>query len=134
MNKKRRRKNNNSVLYTLIEVLSELVYRFIYGVVEEMGKIAVILQICISVCVAYFCNNIFQMIILSCVLTVTVKYIKEVGNRLNHTTDDGFPIPYHRFTRKDSNGFVDVREDEINEAIVYLCDVEDYLKSKGWLL
>lgn len=131
-NKTRKRKGNR-ILVVLLQTLSELLATFKYGLIEELDKVAVVLQILIPIVIARTDLSIPKMLIVSCVLVVCVKYIKEVGYKLNHVTERGFPIPLQRFTERDENGFISIREEETQEAILYLCDVEDYLKSKGWL-
>lgn len=128
---KRRRKGR--VSETLIQTLVELVATLKYGIVEELDKIAVIIQILIPVVIANTSLSIPGMIVVSCLLVMVTKYIKEVGYKLNHVTDRGFPIPIRRFTDKDNEGFVDIKEEDMQEAVLYLCEVEDYLKSKGLL-
>lgn len=131
-NKTRKRKGNR-ILVVLLQTLSELLATFKYGLIEELDKVAVVLQILIPIVIARTDLSIPKMLIVSCVLVACVKYIKEVGYKLNHVTERGFPIPLQRFTERDENGFISIREEETQEAILYLCDVEDYLKSKGWL-
>lgn len=128
---KRRRKRR--VSETLIQTLAELVATLKYGIVEELDKIAVIIQILIPVVIVHANLSIFGMIAASCLLVIVTKYIKEVGYKLNHVTDRGFPIPIRRFTDKDNEGFVDIKEEDIQEAVLYLCEVEDHLKRKGLL-
>lgn len=128
---KRRRKGR--VSETLIQTLVELVAILKHGIIEELDKIAVIIQILIPVVIANTSLSIPGMIVVSCLLVMVTKYIKEVGYKLNHVTDRGFPIPIRRFTDKDNEGFVDIKEEDTQEAVLYLCEVEDYLKSKGLL-
>lgn len=131
-NKTRKRKGN-SILVVMLQTLSELLATFKYGLVEELDKIAIVIQILIPIVIARMDLSTPKMLLVSCVLVVCVKYIREVGYKLNHVTERGFPIPLQRFTDRDENGFIGIKETETQEAILYLCDVEDYLKSKGWL-
>ena len=128
-----RKRKGNSILVVLLQTLSELLATFKYGLIEELDKVAVALQILIPIVIVRMDLSIPKMLIVSCILVVCVKYIKEVGYKLNHVTERGFPIPLQRFTDRDENGFISIKEEETQEAMLYLCDVEDYLKSKGWL-
>lgn len=128
-----RKRKGNSVFVVLLQTLSELLATFKYGLIEELDKVAVVLQILIPIVIARTDSSIPKMLLISCVLVVCVKYIREVGYKLNHMTERGFPIPLQRFTERDENGFISIKEEETQEAMLYLCDVEDYLKSKGWL-
>ena len=134
MRKSRTRKGKGkSILVVMLQTLSELLATFKYGLIEELDKVAVALQILIPIVIARMDLSTPKMLLVSCILVVCVKYIKEVGYKLNHVTERGFPIPLQRFTERDENGFISIKEEETQEAMLYLCDVEDYLKSKGWL-
>lgn len=132
-NSKTRKRKGNGIFVVLLQTLNELLATFKYGLIEELDKVAVLLQILIPIVIVKMDLNTTKMLIVSCVLVVCVKYIREVGYKLNHVTERGFPIPLQRFTDRDENGFISIREEETQEAMLYLCDVEDYLKSKGWL-
>lgn len=47
------------------------------------------------------------------------------------TGPDGIPIPHKCFTRKDENGNVIFNTQDTFEAMVYLGEVEEFLKGKG---
>ena len=126
-------RRGNSILIVLLQTFGELLATFKYGLIEELDKVAVVLQILIPIVIARTDLSTPKMLLVSCVLVVCVKYILEVGYKLNHVTERGFPIPLQRFTDRDENGFISIKEEETQEAMLYLCDVEDYLKSKGWL-
>lgn len=130
---KTRKGKGKSILVVMLQTLGELLATFKYGLIEELDKVAVALQILIPIVIARMDLSIPKMLLVSCVLVVCVKYIKEVGYKLNNVTERGFPIPLQRFTNRDENGFISIKEEETQEAMLYLCDVEDYLKSKGWL-
>lgn len=128
-----KKKRGNKVYIVLWQTIKELMSAFKYGLIEELDKVAVVIQILIPVMIARTDLGVIGMIVVSCVLVACTKYIKEVGYKLNHVTERGFPIPLQRFTHQDENGFISIREDETQEAILYMYDVEEYLKSKGWL-
>lgn len=130
---KNRGRKGNSILIVLLQTFGELLATFKYGLIEELDKVAVVLQILMPIVIARTDLSTPKMLLVSFVLVVCVKYIREVGYKLNHVTERGFPIPLQRFTDRDENGFISIKEEETQEAMLYLCDVEDYLKSKGWL-
>ena len=51
---------------------------------------------------------------------------------MNSTTTKGIPIPYKSFIKTDGE-VININEEDTEEAMLYLADVEEYLKSKGWL-
>ena len=133
MKRKNKKKTKQRVCVVWLQTLAELFATLKYGLVEELDKIAIVIQVLIPIVIAKMDLSTPKMLIVSCVLVVCVKYIREVGYKLNHVTERGFPIPLQRFTDRDENGFISIKEEETQEAMLYLCDVEDYLKSKGWL-
>ena len=133
MKRKNKKKTKQRVCVVLLQTLAELFATLKYGLVEELDKIAIVIQVLIPIVIAKMDLSTPKMLIVSCVLVVCVKYIREVGYKLNHVTERGFPIPLQRFTDRDENGFISIKEEETQEAMLYLCDVEDYLKSQGWL-
>lgn len=130
---KKENKKGDSVHSVLWQTMKELLSAFKYGLIEELDKVAVVIQVLIPIVIARTDLSLIEMLLVSCVLVICVKYIHEVGYKLNHVTERGFPIPLQRYTNRDENGFISLKEEETQEAMLYLCDVEDYLKSKGWL-
>lgn len=130
---KKENKKGDSVHSVLWQTMKELSSAFKYGLIEELDKVAVVIQILIPIVIARTDLSLVGMLLVSCILAICVKYIREVGYKLNDVTERGFPIPLQRYTNRDENGFISLKEEETQEAMLYLCDVEDYLKSKGWL-
>lgn len=128
-----KKKRENKVHVVLWQTIKELMSAFKYGLIEELDKVAVVIQVLIPIVIARTDLSLVGMLLVSCILVICVKYIREVGYKLNHVTERGFPIPLQRYTKQDENGFISIKEEETQEAMLYLCDVEDYLKSKGWL-
>ena len=55
------------------------------------------------------------------------KYFKYSG-----VEDTGFPVPPKRFTTESKDGEVTVENSRLQEMIIYVCDVEDWLESSGF--
>lgn len=128
-----KKKRENKVHIVLWQTIKELMSAFKYGLIEELDKVAVVIQVSIPIVIARTDLSLMGMLLVSCILVICVKYIREVGYKLNHVTERGFPIPLQRYTKQDENGFISIKEEETQEAILYMYDVEEYLKSKGWL-
>lgn len=130
-NKKRRKNKELFVLLikTLIEVLSEVKY----SIIEELGKIAVIIQILIPVLISRLQIGILGQIVVSCLLLFVVKIIKELDYKINNTTDRGLPVPKESYIDRNRSGLIRLKEGMEHEAILYLDDVEEFLRSKGLL-
>lgn len=74
-----------------------------------------------------FGGEIFIPIIF-CVITY---YIRSYANKIGKGTT--IPIPEKRFTEVDDDGEVSIRNNRIQELILYLADLEDWLERKGLL-
>lgn len=130
-----KKKNVNiSILRALWIVLCEMLYSFKYNVVKELDKIAVIIEIAIPVVLSQIYADITKLIIVSIVMTVIVHYITKVGQKLNNETYGDLPLPRYRMTKIDSDGFVSlIDQDDMQELILYMNEVEQYLTKKGKL-
>lgn len=125
---------NMSILRALWIVLCEMLYSFKYNVVKELNKIAVIIEIAIPVVLSQIYADITKLIIVSIVMTVIVHYITKVGKKLNNETYGDLPLPRYRMTKIDSEGFVSlIDQDDMQELILYMNEVEQYLTKKGKL-
>ena len=133
MRNRNSKKKYNKVSFAMSLTLQEMLKGLKYAIIEELDKIATVRQIVIPIVILNVTDNIFAMLSLSILFTIFARYVKEVGYKLNNVTDRGFPIPVHRFTKRDEQGFVDIQDEDVEEALLYLCDVEDYLKRKGML-
>ena len=131
--KAKRRIKNRELAILLWNTLLEMLNGIKHTVIEELGKIAVIIEVLIPVLLMKMNMGTTKTIIVSCLLIMLVRYIKEIGYKLNKTTERGFPIPSEPMIERDENGFVSIVEGKEQEAILYLDDVQEYLKSKGWL-
>ena len=95
-------------------ILPYIMYVIGQKVCLERGKIA-------------FGGEIFIPIIF-CVITY---YIRSYANKIGKGTT--IPVPEKRFTEVDDDGEVSIRNNRIQELILYLADLEDWLERKGLL-
>lgn len=72
-----------------------------------------------------------ESIVVTLVVVFILNFITRVKHKMRNETKDGFPISEYRYTVKDTDGIVSIKEQDTHEAILYLCDVEDYLRRKG---
>lgn len=72
--------------------------------------------------------NMFWMTVLVQVTCfITSKYLK-----YSEVEDTGFPVPPKRFTSESRDGEVSIENSRLQEMIIYVCDVEDWLESSGF--
>lgn len=66
------------------------------------------------------------------VVCIIVYYLRSLANKFGKGSS--IPIPEKRFTEvDDESGEVNVRNDRVQELILYLADLEDWLERKGLL-
>ena len=95
-------------------ILPYVMYVIGQNVCAERGKIA-------------FGGELF-IPILFCVITY---YIRSYANKIGKGTT--IPVPDKRFTEVDDYGEVSIPNNRIQELILYLADLEDWLERKGLL-
>ena len=60
-----------------------------------------------------------------------VYFLRSLANKLG--TGDIVPVPVKRFTIEGEDGEISIENNRIQELILYLADLEDYLERKGFL-
>lgn len=79
-------------------------------------------------CSAVASMNMFWLTVLAqSVCFITSKYLK-----YSEVEDTGFPVPAKRFTTEYRDGEVTIENGRLQEMIIYVCDVEDWLESSGF--
>lgn len=77
----------------------------------------------------YFCvgGEIFIPIL----ILFVIYFLRSMANKYRKGTT--IPVPEERFTEVDDDGEVSIRNDRLQELILYLADLEDWLERKGLL-
>lgn len=79
-------------------------------------------------CSAVVLMNMFWLTVLAqAICFITSKYLK-----YSKVEDTGFPVPTKRFTTEYRDGEVTIENGRLQEMIIYVCDVEDWLESSGF--
>lgn len=65
------------------------------------------------------------------VVCVIIYYLRSYANKIGKGTT--IPVPEKRFTEVDDYGEVSIPNNRIQELILYLADLEDWLERKGLL-
>lgn len=79
-------------------------------------------------CSAIVSMNMFWLTLLAqSVCFITSKYLK-----YNKVEDTGFPVPVKRFTSESEDGEVSIEKNRLQEMILYVSEVEDWLESSGF--
>lgn len=68
-------------------------------------------------------------------LPIVFWFVTNVLDRISDKTGKGkeIPIPSKRFTKEDEDGEVSIEQSRLQEMILYVNDVEDYLQRKHYI-
>lgn len=66
------------------------------------------------------------------VLSQTICFIASKYLKYSEVEDTGFPVPVKRFTSESKDGEVSIEKNRLQEMILYVSEVEDWLESLGF--
>ena len=78
-----------------------------------------------------FCQHNWFFLIVPIAIHILACFLKYYANVIG--TGDICPVPVKRFTESDDKGMVSVDNSRVQEMLLYVADVEDYLERKGYL-
>lgn len=131
---------NGKLLELLKEVTIGMWYGFLYFIEINMRYFAnvvnVLLPYLMYILGQYVCMDRQQFavgseIFIPILVTIFVFYSREIANRRNK--GNRMPIPEKRFTEVSEDGEVNVEVSRVQEMLLYVADLEDYLHRKGML-
>lgn len=121
--------------------ISELYHQFKYFISINIKYLIKLIDISIPYIYTYISILLYRdrnrLIIGYEVLIPIIAYIiLSVLNNFLNKINKGYdiPLPRERFTTLNDNGNVSVDNSSINDIILYLYDLEEYLKSKGYTI
>ena len=128
------------ILKILVEITIEALVSIAYFIKSNLRNLATILSIALPY-VMYFIGQYVAAdrneitvggeILVPILFMVLIFYIKSTANKLRKGTN--IPLPDKRFTKVDDDGEVSIENNRIQELILYLADLEDWLERKGLL-
>lgn len=122
-----------NVLECIGEITASMMEDVGKTVKEELGKVAVLLQIAIPVLLSINDFSMVEKIVLSCGWVFIVSFLKRMDNKLNNKFMDGFPLPPCKMIDTESKEFLQIVQGNEEEAVIYLDELERYLKRRGLL-
>lgn len=128
------------VIKIIIEITYEAICNFGYFIKNNLVTFANILSL-IAPYIMYLLGQYTAInrnriavggeIFIPLMFAVLIFYLKSTANKLGKGLT--IPIPNKRFTEVDDDGEVMVENKRIQELILYLADLEDWLERKGML-
>lgn len=119
--------------------ISELYHQFKYFISINIKYLIKLIDISIPYIYAYISillyrerNNLIisYEVLIPIIAYIILSVLNSFLNKINRGYD--IPLPRERFTILNDNGNVSIDNSSINDIILYLYDLEEYLKSKGY--
>lgn len=121
--------------------ISELYHQFKYFISINIKYLIKLIDISIPYIYAYISillyrdrNNLIigYEVLIPIIAYIILSVLNNFLNKINKGYD--IPLPRERFTTLNDNGNISVDNSSINDIILYLYDLEEYLKSKGYTI
>lgn len=112
------------------EVGTEMLQDFILGIKNNLNKIATFLKFILPFEMYYYGMEKGYIISWWLILPFITWFCSTIIERLADKTGKGknIPIPQERFTEEDEYGEVSIEQTRLQEMILYVNDVENYLE------
>lgn len=127
-------------LRILIEITCDALCSFAYFIKCNLVNFANILNLIIPY-VMYFIGQYVAFdrneitvggeLFVPLVFVVLIYYLRSTANKIGKGTT--IPLPDKRFTQVDEDGEVSIEHKRIQELILYMADLEDWMERKGML-
>lgn len=128
------------ILRIIIEITVEAICSVGYFIKSNLRSFATILNIALPY-VMYFIGQyvvadrkeiaVGGELFVPILFIVLIYYLKSTANKLGKGTT--IPVPDKRFTKIEDDGEVTIENRRVQELILYLADLEDWLERKGLL-
>lgn len=123
------------VLHTMVSItvsaFRELAYCIKFNARYVIGLLNLLLPYAMYI-LGCKCGNVSSWyLVIPSVAMLVLYYMREIANRSN--VGSSIPVPHNRFTQVDEDGETTVETRRIQELILYMADLEDWLTRKGLL-
>ena len=108
----------------------EMVFELLRILRQNVSVIGTLFMILWPALLVYWKIKPLEMVIVMIICLIVKEYFRRLDINLNNKSSDGFPVPNRRYTY-DNGGMIDIRSEDISEALQYLYDLEEYLYKKG---
>ena len=119
----------------------ELYHQFKYFISINIKYLIKLIDISIPYIYAYISILLYRdrnsfiigyEVLIPIIAYIILSVLNNFLNKINKGYD--IPLPRERFTTLNDNGNISVDNSSINDIILYLYDLEEYLKSKGYTI
>ena len=119
--------------------ISELYYQIKYFISINLKYLLKLIDISIPYIYAYISILLYRErnsfiigyeVLIPIIAYIILLVLNNFLNKINRGYD--IPLPRERFTTLNDNGNVSIENSSVNDIILYMYDLEEYLKSKGY--
>lgn len=124
----------------LFDVTSDIIYEIMYFVQINMRYFAALFYVVLPY-VMYYIGNMVAIcrgglivggeLLIPVFVLIVIYYLNSIANKLGK--GNTIPIPHKRFTEVDDSGEVTVEYNRMQELLLYMADLEDYMQRKRLL-
>lgn len=122
------------IFKAFFEIFLDAIYGIGYFIKRNLRTLANIIDIAcpyLMYLLGFNSNELEKVIFIPVLVIFIVYFLRSLANKLG--TGDIVPIPVKRFTIESEDGEVSIENNRIQEMILYLADLEDYLERKGFM-
>ena len=124
------------LLRIMFEITIDILRNFAYFVKNNLVNLAYILNLALPYAMYFIGRNSSESpigieVCVPLAFIVAIYYLKSAANKLGKGIS--IPIPSKRFTEVDNDGEVSIEHKRIQELLLYVADLEDWLQRKGLL-
>lgn len=119
----------------IAESFMELLYSIKFIVESNLYNVSVILELMIPYIMMYMVLNDKEINYITLIWPMILFTISYMLKRIAVKSNKGYdvPVPFERFTKDEGDGEITVDQNRLQEMILYVADIEDYLTKKGRL-
>ena len=108
----------------------EMVFELLRTLRQNVSLLGALFMILWPTLLVYWGVRPLEMVVIMIICLIVKEYFRRLDINLNNKSSDGFTVPNRRYTY-DNGGMIDIRSEDISEALQYLYDLEEYLYKKG---
>ena len=120
----------------IIDVTLDAIGNITYFIKNNLMNFAIILNLIlpyVMYCLGQYVANgtivIGPEILIPILFAIVIYYLKSSANKIGKGIT--IPVPDKRFTEVDDDGEVNIEQNRLQELILYIADLEDWLERKG---
>ena len=123
-----------------ISIIFDICYAMVYFIESNLNNFARLLNLALPYLMYLIGQYVYEdrgkfavgsEIFIPLIFCIIIYYIRSYANKIGKGTT--IPVPNERFTEVDDDGEVSIENNRIQELILYLADLEDWLERKGLL-